>query len=128
MATIKMCTDIPQSKKLADILPLESADKHWIILDGAILRATVYDYFDLQEYNQDNGTFREYIPCWSLAALLRIIREKIGYTLYGVDVNNVYMSCNFFSNKPLELETELYDNEVDVCYEMIVKLHEQNLL
>ena len=50
MAVIKSYTDIEQSHKLAEILPIESADKHWIILDGAILRATTYDYFDLQEY------------------------------------------------------------------------------
>lgn len=29
MATIKSCTDLEQSRKLAEILPLESADMYW---------------------------------------------------------------------------------------------------
>ena len=27
-----------------------------------------------------------------------------------------------------EIETELYDDMIDACYEMILKLHEQNLI
>lgn len=136
MATIKSYSDLEQSKKLAEILPLETADMHY---NNASIKGINYvdeHRAELMEYNRAIKVLSKYtinplfevIPCWSLAALLRIIREKIGYTLYGVDVNNVYMSCNFLGNKPLELETELYDNEVDACYEMIIKLHELNLL
>ena len=71
------------------------------------------------------NVLHDFIPCWSLAALLSIIRKTIGYTLYGF--NNVYMSCEL-GDRPWELETEVYDNEVDACYELILKLHEHIIL
>jgi hypothetical protein len=37
------------------------------------------------------------------------------------------MSCNL-GDEPWKLETEVYDNEIDACYEMIIKLKELNLL
>ena len=130
---MKSYTDLEQSKKLAEILPIESADMFY---DG------VQDLYKEKVYNIPiNGssiTVRTghlitkkdikanlLLPCWSLAALLSVIREAIGYTIYGV--NNVYMSCDL-GDKPWKLETEVYGNEVDACVEMILKLHELNLL
>jgi len=113
MSTIKSFTDLSQSKKLAEILPLESADMCWTkyIDNGDItsIHATV-----------NYGIVTIDYPCWSLAALLSVIRRTIGYTLHGV--NNVYMSCELGDFK--KIETEVYDNEVDACYEMIVRLNE----
>lgn len=119
MATIKTNTDLEQSKTLSKILPFESADMYWIKGDTETPKIYPKDMM--------KNSVSVSVPCWSLAALLRIIRETIGYTLFGVDVNNVYMSCTL-GDKPWELETELYDNEVDVCYELIIRLHEQKLL
>lgn len=123
MATIKSFTDISQSKKLAEILPLESADKHWIILDGAISRATTYDYFDLQEYNQDKGTFREYIPCWSLAALISILPHIQEFHSIIGKINDKYV-CRYASSGIWTNGA----NPVDACVAMIERLHELNLL
>lgn len=71
MATIKSYTDISQSKKLAEILPVESADM-WYHPD-------LSDYPDYVErcsiYN---------IPCWSLAALLDVLPEIKGGKPSGV--------------------------------------------
>jgi hypothetical protein len=119
MATMKAYTDLDQSKKLADILPLESADMYW-------------DY-DFQKHEScpmvmDNQFGETCICAWSLAALLKVIRETIGYTLYGINYTlNVYMSCSL-GDRPWKLETNVYDNEVDACYEMIIKLHELKML
>ena len=124
MATIRAYTTIEQSCKLAEILPLESADKHWIILDGAILRATTYDYFDLREYNQDKGTFREYIPCWSLAALLSTLPD-IHLKKYTYDGITKYYATLIGIR---QFNSKHYDNLVDACYEIIIHLHELNLL
>ena len=119
---MKNCTDIEQSKKLAEILPTESADMYWRSLN---LNGHISWSFHIKRLEPPIYDLEHYIPCWSLAALLSVIRETMGYTLYGV--NNVYMSCNL-GDKPWKLETEVYDNEVDACYEMILKLHELNLL
>jgi hypothetical protein len=123
MATIKSFTSLEQSKKLAEILPIESADMRYICID--ICKELKYmpeprfiksipDHAD--EYD---------VNAWSLSALLCVIRETIGYTIYGV--NNVYMSCDL-GDKPWKLETEVYDNEIDACVDMIEKLNELNLL
>jgi hypothetical protein len=119
MATIRAYTTIEQSRKLAEILPLESADMMW-----------TYDFTvnDINGINVISNTLKleeKDVPAWSLAALLSVIRETIGYTIYGV--NNVYMSCNL-GDEPWKLETKVYDNEIDACVEMIIKLHKINLL
>lgn len=117
MATIKSYTDISQSKKLAEILPIESTDmcypKDAFECDYAKEPVCHYSGIGLAH------------PCWSLSALLGVIRKTIGYTLYGV--NNVYMSCDL-GDEPWKLETEVYDNEVDACVAIIKKLNELNLL
>ena len=61
---MKSYTDIEQSKKLADILPIESADGYWDFqIDGYNLIADKLGY-----YKNDSE-----IPCWSLAALLGLM-------------------------------------------------------
>ena len=122
---MKGYTDLSQSKKLAEILPLESADMYIYknIFFGALScfngTTQVGEYVKLTD--KENKAY----PCWSLAALLGIIRKTIGYTIYGV--NDVYISCEL-GDKPWQVETQTYDNEVDAAYEMIIKLHEQNIL
>lgn len=121
---MKSYTDIEQSKKLAEILPIESADMFYGY--GMDIDTKKWDYDIVPTIiDVSNQIDSDDVPCWSLAALLSIIRETIGYIIYGV--NNVYMSCNL-GDKPWKLETEVYDNEVDACYELILKLHELNLL
>lgn len=139
MATVKSYTDLEQSKKLAEILPIESADMVYFgihqgmdgkyYLSGTNTEEDVVPiYKNLCTKVFTKTTTNDIIcmlPCWSLAALLSVIRKTIGYTLYGI--NNVYMSCNL-GDKPWKLETEVYDNEVDACVVMIEKLNEENLL
>ena len=68
MATIKSFTDISQSKKLAEILPLESADMYY--------REWKRDTKNIRIANV--GTAGESdLPCWSLAALLDIMPNEI---------------------------------------------------
>ena len=119
---MKSYTDIEQSKTLSKILPLESADMGWnVFVDGTTRILPINDW-DLVKDGSGNVKFYH---AWSLVALLGVIREAIGYNLYGV--NNVRMSCDL-GDKPWELETEVYDNEIDACVDMIIKLHEMNLL
>lgn len=123
---MKGYTNLEQSKKLAEILPFESADMKWYFwkdeIDAPKTPTFGYSKTAAESYKDTEAV---YLPCWSLAALLSVIRETIGYTIYGV--NNVYMSCNL-GDKPWRLETKVHDNEVNACVEMILKLHELNLL
>lgn len=119
---MKAYTDIEQSRKLAEILPIESADGFYATDDNIIITEPYITYLNGE---RNIPAYKGAVPCWSLAALLSVIREAIGYTIYGV--NNVYMSCDL-GDKPWKLETKVYNNEVDACIDMIIKLHELNLL
>lgn len=123
MSTIKSYTDILQSSKLAEILPLESADMYWS-------RCTITDFGDgvlkvsytIEPCNisQFRNT-KEDIPCWSLSALLGVLPD---YTLQTNTDGIVFVVCE--SKKPMI--SDAYDNPVDACYTLILKLHELNLL
>ena len=125
---MKAFTDLLQSKKLAEFLPLESADMHyatWAILDGEFIVSTNQGS-TIEDLQEDYGN--QIIPCWSLAALLDILPKTINF-------GNEYDST--FVLKPLENDKYLADyydvsfikdNPVDACVEMIIKLNELNLL
>ena len=77
MATIKSYTTVEQSRKLAEFLPHESADmaywkKSYRPNDYAIM---AHHSKELQDGFEAKGM--EYIPCWSLAALLGILPDSI---------------------------------------------------
>ena len=120
MTTIKSFTSLEQSKKLAEILPLESADMCYPLPCEAEDKPLL-----------EQGGFGS-TPCWSLAALLDVLPRFIEfkgdkyylrfmkeYVEYANDEVSITGRC---------LHTTGNDNLVDACYEMIIKLHELNLL
>jgi len=125
----KSFTSLEQSKKLAEILPLESADMNWHEMPP--IRCFVRAF----PYKKDNGATEGILPCWSLASLL----EQLPYELCDDDGNSVYLQIDK-ENDVYQLvytdhygdfesiETGRYDDFVDACYEMIIKLKENNLL
>jgi len=129
MATIKSYTDIGQSRKLAEILPLESADMRYGYIAPYEFSDRMYEggYDDVpypKDFMKRNPNFSEdeydgEYPCWSLAALLNVLKD---YTLQKID-KDVFV---IHENKATG--TEDCDNPVDACYEMILKLHELKML
>ena len=136
MATIKSFTYLPQSKVLAKILPLESADMHY--------NDWTYDFYDGYEHT---GHFKAYlgspiiicgeqdIPCWSLAALLSVIPQEIFDGEYIINItegwdNKWILTYDHHENRNHSYYTLSIgaDNLVDACYEMILKLHELKML
>jgi len=111
MATIKSYTDIKQSLKLAEILPLESADMYYPT-EGALPKFGVA--LSLSILN---------ILCWSLAALLSVLEHP---RCFQGD-KPTYWFCGCFGKDKLYYEVEA-DNPVDACYEMILKLNELKML
>lgn len=122
METIKAYTDLEQSKKLAEILPLESADMWYqhtgfSIKDGSQRPV----YFPMVIRDCESG---EDIPCWSLTALLGTLAEnKICH--YDDRYYCQYMSKG--DEFPIYSTAE-YDNPVDACYDMIIRLNELKML
>ena len=115
---MKSYTDLPQSKKLAEFLPLESADMCYLHTHSG----DKHHYMtSLRSYSECNKLpyIDEYcIPCWSLAALLDVLPSA---TLDSSSDHYYRLYC-------MTKYTEWYDNPVDACVAMIEKLHEQNLL
>ena len=127
---MKAYTDIKQSKKLAEILPLESADMYYINSDT---KKIIIRKWKDEMHDEDD------IPCWSLAALLDVLRiyttpsafstnisipsltkTKNGYSItYTGDYRIMELNNNDIES-PIEI---VADNPVDACVEMILKLH-----
>ena len=134
---MKSYTDINQSKKLAEILPLESADSTWkrIAIAGAHLGVPE----ELQYLHDGDMPFVFYsgvgIPSWSLSALLDVIPQEIFDGEYVINITEgcdnrwvlTYDHCENRHHSYYGLSTGA-DNLVDACYEMILKLNEQKLL
>ena len=110
MGTIKSFTDISQSKKLAKILPLESADMYYWCADH-------YPKEDwIIEVGKPDDNY-ECICAWSLSALLRLIP-----------------TFNMFK-RTIECRIETTDHvidkacdPIDAAFEMICWLKENNKL
>ena len=122
MDTMKSYTDLEQSKKLAEILPLESADMYW----WSSGKRYYIEAMDDGDFNEREG----HVRAWSLAALLDILNKTAYFMDEDASVNlSSYKTIEWdlgIDNSDLELVTE--SNPVDACYEMIIKLHELNLL
>lgn len=119
---MKSYTDLNQSKKLAEFLPLESADMWWnfysVTTDNTTPQIIHIDTPWVGSFNWNNEP--DNIPCWSTSALLEIIRNNGRYELQMYE-GGYYFEANGFM-------TESYFNPIDACVEMITKLHEQKLL
>lgn len=114
MATIKSYTDISQSKNLSKILPIESADMCCFRNQNGDIN---YYGFPFLQGNKDCNP----IPCWSLSALLGVLKD---YTLQTNTDGTVFIVCE---GKKTIL-SDFYNNPVDACVAMVEKLHELNLL
>jgi hypothetical protein len=127
MATIKTFTSLEQSRKLAEILPLESADMYYYIFDDG-------SHYPIPSFSKPCG---DDLPCWSLAALLDTLKDfnpdimflRSTTDCHGARLDNVWrLSVNIYTDDYAYLEIIIKDNPLDAVFEMILKLHEQKLL
>lgn len=125
---MKTYTNIEQSKRLAKILPIESADMCY--------RIVAYNPNDTHEYQPYCfvKTLESDTPCWSLAALLNYLRKIDVFPEIDADKSRVTMNISFYDVedesrlvpiRSIEAKTEDF---IDTCYEMILKMHEQKLI
>jgi hypothetical protein len=135
MATIKSYSDIEQSKKLTEILSLESADMKWFSWkqesDSPLVPTFGYDK-ETAEFYKDTAAV--YLPCWSLAALLDVLpfhiianNQRYAFSMHkglNKDGETYMVRYNVFNTDICLYKTEYYNNLIDACYEMIIKLHE----
>jgi len=121
---MKAYTDIEQSKRLADILPIESADMAWC--NNSIrgvnytdeYSANLYTVKEMQEcFDKALNGWDKYwklIPCWSLSALLAQMP-----CVELVSSNDGHYRA-FWHDRFSEWHT----NAVDACVELITRKEE----
>ncbi len=128
----KICTDLEQSKSLAEFLPIESADMQY-------LTYSMYEeYCDEIVYTANLGKPGMYdkccIPCWSLAALFNYLREIDCFPEINADEFEVTMSITYYNEDearplaPIHNIKVKAESFIDACVAMIEKLNEQKLL
>ena len=110
MATIKSYTDIEQSMKLAEILPLESADMFYFAGNDTQPTFRLHSYEHIMDDKKD-------IPCWSLAALLRLIPN---FNMFKRTIECKIETTNHLIDKACD--------PIDAAFEMICWLKENNKL
>ena len=119
---MKSYTDLEQSKRLAEILPLESADMCY--------PKDAFEYNYSKEPVCHHSGIGLAHPCWSLAALISVLPNFIGD--YGkclyYDVGGYYCGYMVDGDFMLTIKEIKSDNPVDACCELILKLNELNLL
>ena len=128
---MKSYTDLEQSKKLAGFLPLESADMCFNISQRSNMPPLMTPYSKFNEFfNMETPDFL--IPCWGLVALFGLIPKYIKeHNVLRIDMDENtfamwYDEIGYGVN--LELPNIEMSEPVDTCVEMILKLHELNLL
>ena len=151
---MKSYTDLEQSKKLAEILPIDSADMFYNEEQDETYSKDIVDTkYPMVIREGQKCYLEEYgIPCWSLAALLNImpkhIKQNDGRTykfhIFNDDgiviqrwgcsyvAKDYHNRAEYLSDPTLKYPINIYANKhediIDACYEMILKLHELNLL
>lgn len=107
---MKAYTSFKQSKKLAKILPRQSADMNYVRVSFEGKQSDWFVQLGSPIKSDD------VVPCWSLAALLKILKD---YQLFS---NRLIV---YIDNESYKIDS---DNPVDACVDMIIELYEQKLL
>lgn len=133
----KAYTDLEQSKRLAEFLPLDSADGFWEYHDYLWYSEgdewEGYEDYPIAEpyleYTRKENEWKEDksdIPCWSLTALLNVLpkptKRIYELNIYGGDEKPFFgfNDCDMNIHKGFE-----GDDYVDACVNMIVYIHEK---
>lgn len=126
---MKSYTNLEQSKILRQFLPIESADMLFQLGEDKYA-----DSIRVPLTKAHWGQMMPNInPCWSLDALLNVLPRFIDFGTHYTFLL-IYPIQNLgwvveYSNNNDDVDFD-FDNKnlIDACYEMILKLHEMNLL
>ena len=116
---MKSYTNLEQSKKLAEILPIEGADMCYRIVS--------YNQNDTHEYQPYcfSSTLESDIPCWSLAALLQVlplgIYDEFDSNDYELEINMIDKMPRYIRLGDIYHSQFPYDFEKDTLLDNIVE-------
>ena len=128
---MKSYTDLEQSKKLAEFLPIESADMEYMFLkrDGSEVSNVPF----VKNGFEEPECCYIFTPCWSLVALLELMpfhiienNNRFGfYQVKGFNKQGETYHFGYKTNKDSFLfETSWYNDVIDAAFEIVVWLKE----
>lgn len=125
---MKSYTSIEQAKKLAEILPIESADM-WYQYIGTRYEVSSEKPLYFPMVIRDSETNHD-LPCWSLAALFDVLPDNITSNGGIAFELNIKKNIIEYSNHSLYLiyKSVKSDNLVDAAFEMVVWLKENEMI
>lgn len=125
---MKSYTYIEQSKELAEILSLESADMEYLRLKetNATIGSVPFVKDESEVENSAYDAVYERIPCWSLAALFNILPNSTDVVKDKADTENEKYMCTV--GVKYDIISTFGNNPVDACYEAILKLNKLGLI
>ena len=113
---MKSYTDINQSRKLAEFLPLESADMCWTPFD---------EKWDAYLGAPHPDAIKKEIPCWSLAALLQVlplgIYDEFDNCDYELEIDMIDKMPRYIRLGDIYHSKFPYDFEKDTLLDNIVE-------
>lgn len=104
--TYKTYTDLEQSKRLAGILSIESADGYWC----RSFSSQTYKVYTKGTPNLNSG---EHTPCWSLSSLLNYLWSQGDVIIHTIN-NQWELDC--------VTHVEYAENLIDACVNMIFSI------
>lgn len=132
---MKAHTNIEQSKKLAEILPIESADMTYCAITEGTREKMMIKNWEVNVgldiaikknlFSYRNGYM---VPCWSLVAMLDVLPSNLQLALVINDFQGDRKEKYAIGSVNSDIYDCYADNPVDACYELIIKLHDQGLL
>jgi hypothetical protein len=125
---VKSYTSKEQSEMLIKLgIPIETADMYYSKYD-TIHANKLYGPCDIEDFN-----IREYIPCWSLAALRACLPSGISIDgiLYVFESHKTFDNMWVYEYKFEDISAPLYSkskNEIDACVDIIIQLKENKII
>ena len=110
---MKSYTDLEQSRKLAEILPLESADMYFEPSTGFCTEPSEVRVGDIKYAHPRS------VPCWSLAALMRVLPKIVNTQTLFIETSAALWHIGY-----RDVYIARSENLVDACVDMIIKLNE----
>ena len=127
----KSVTDINQSRELSEFLAIENADFGWDIFSDGSTRLLPIDDWD-NHNDSHNGV--EFVPAWSLSALLDEIPDMIEDSNGEIYILNMLKEGTHYGlwydaySEAVPIEVASQEEMVDVCVELLIELHKKELI
>ena len=130
----KICTSIEQSKKLLELgVDVNTADMYWEEVCN-LPKAIVGNYILHNQCMEDKDYKKLSNPvlsaAWSLSALLDVLPKNldIGRPVLATNYKGYYWVSYFDEYMKEKFTSKIYNNPIDACCEMIIKLNELKML